>query len=320
MEDDSTNSKRPADDPSPPDPPAQDDPERHIQDLPAQSFAFLPPHILAKFFAYLSMKDRLRCAGVSQSWRTELTQMSSNWRDVCLGRNAVCYDAAPPHAADFLPLPHVEQVVFKARVPFVLKEQSKSFRFPDDSPDSSIEYQITKLPLARLRLILNRCSNLRKLDMSEMWLGRENAAAFRALWFGCAELSQLTDLRLPMGFYSSSSLLKKIATRHPKIEHLTLSTPFERLTTDVCENPFHVFKDLKSLTLWPGLNTYGEVRVAEQGDRTVPGVRSDPMFAAALDTLQIQSLELAGVNAGVIGHDHEQSSQSPQSCFHASAY
>ena len=190
MEDGSINSKRPADDPSrpdpltqddssPPDPPAQDDPERRNPDLPAQSFAFLPPPILAKFFAYLSTKDRLRCAGVSQSWRTELTQMSSNWRDVCLGRNAVCYDAAPPHAADFLPLPHVEQVVFKARVPSVLKEQSKSFRFPDDSPDSSVEYRITKLPLARLRLILNRCSNLRKLDMSEMWLGRENAAAFR---------------------------------------------------------------------------------------------------------------------------------------------
>ena len=33
------------------------------------------------------------------------------------------------------------------------------------------------------------------------------------------------------------------------------------------------------------------------------------MFAAALDSLQIQSLELAGVNAGVIGHDHEQSSR-----------
>ena len=195
MENKSLNSERPADGRSSRFYSRQDDLPKHDRDSAVpKSIAFFPPEILEKLFSYLPVKDLICCAGVCRSWRTELVKTSSNWRDVKMGRNANCFAnfedfdefvaALQPHAVDFLPLRHVEEVVFKAAVPFVTKEWNKEFGMHGDGEaqefaTDSTEYQITELPLARLGVILNYASRLRRLDLSAMWLEAEMVAAFR---------------------------------------------------------------------------------------------------------------------------------------------
>ena len=63
------------------------------------------------------------------------------------------------------------------------------------------------------------------------------------------ENSSLKSLKLPSGFNAAGAWLNDLAAKYPSIEHLTLSTPYERITTDPCEDPFENFVKLKSLSL-----------------------------------------------------------------------
>ena len=122
------------------------------------------------FLARVPVKDRLKCSGVCVSWNKELSERSSCWRDLILGRNANCYDADPLlHAADWLPLPHVEEIKFTPAVPLVMKEDYQKFAYldpgePEENAADSMEYQITAIPLRRLRVIFNCGERIRKIE------------------------------------------------------------------------------------------------------------------------------------------------------------
>ena len=42
-----------------------------------------------------------------------------------------------------------------------------------------MEHQISEIPFGRLGVILKRAKDLEELDITEMWVGEENAATFR---------------------------------------------------------------------------------------------------------------------------------------------
>ena len=86
------------------------------------------------------------------------------------------------HVADFFPLPHIESVKLKAAVPFVVRHSRKMRYFREligMDPSNPMESQIKKIPCARLSVILEHAKALAKLDLSEMWVGDDDAAVFR---------------------------------------------------------------------------------------------------------------------------------------------
>ena len=115
---------------------------------------------------------------------------------------------------------------------------------------------------------------------------------YRALWSEGMKKSRLIDLRLPMGFHLSSDFLNEIAARNHKLEHLTLSTPCRKITTDPYENPFGQFKRLSSLSLWRGVASHGHMARDEN-----PEPEGHQPLDAVLNSLQMQlkSLELGGL-------------------------
>ena len=110
---------------------------------------------------------------------------------------------------------------------------------------------------------------------------------FRALWSNKVKGSQLIDLSLPTGFHLTGALLKEMAAKYPFIEHLSLSSPCERITSDEGDNPFDGFANLKSLAVELGYG-FNCPRSHRATDRKSIG--------AVFDNLQITSLKLSGLS------------------------
>ena len=102
-----------------------------------------------------------------------------------MGRNANCYDAdSSLDAAHWLPLEHVEEIKLRPSIPIVTKEDYLKFEYhddgePEDVAEDAIEYQITEIPLKRLRVFLISGKRLRKIDVSDFWVAEGNSDAFR---------------------------------------------------------------------------------------------------------------------------------------------
>lgn len=102
------------------------------------------------------------------------------------------------------------------------------------------------------------------------------------MWSDSAEDSQLSDLRLQTGFHLTAQWLKDLAAKHPRIEHLSITTPCEQITVDSCVNPFEDFANLKSLDLTHGYGENGE-----------PHYGNPQAVGPILDRLRLQSLKIS---------------------------
>ena len=168
----------------------------HSQQL--RSFTSCPPEMLALIFSHVPVKDRLNCSRVCTSWHRVLKDRSSCWRDVVLGRNAICYDADPSlHAADWLLLEHVEEIKLRPSNPIETKEDYLKFEYhdnvePEDVAGDAIEYLITEIPLKRLHLFLITGKRLRKFDLSDFWVAEGNSDAFRYIQVSSSYVSRRT--------------------------------------------------------------------------------------------------------------------------------
>ena len=88
--------------------------------------------------------------------------------------------------------------------------------------------------------------------------------------------------------------MKDLAARHPQTEHLLISLPCQFIT-DLSENPFKKFAKLKSLSLKLGLR----MRCGKTNHK-------DPRpVGAVLDQLQLESLELIGLDARKLDPDQD---------------
>ena len=142
--------------------------------------------MLVLVFSQNPVKGCLNCSRVCTSRDEVLSRKSSLWRDIIFGRNANCYNAELSlHVADFIPLPHVEEVRLTPAIPLAMNEHYNRFEFfekegePEDCATDSVAFQMTQIPLNRLRSILNGVKKLKKIDLSHTWFTEENAAAFR---------------------------------------------------------------------------------------------------------------------------------------------
>ena len=114
------------------------------------------------------------------------------------------------------------------------------------------------------------------------------------MWSEGAESSQLIDLRLPVGFHATSAWLKALAAKHSLIEHFSIISPCQKITTDSCENPFEHFKNLKSLSV--ELENSGTWRGCSGCDQTHRDhERNLRSIASLLDKLPLTSLELSRI-------------------------
>ena len=84
--------------------------------------------------------------------------------------------------------------------------------------------------------------------------------------------------------------MKALAARHPRNEHLSISTLCERITVDSCDVPFEGFGNLKSLELKIGRGRHCEYHY---------GIPSS--IVAILDRLRLRSLEISGYTSFVPG-------------------
>ena len=78
----------------------------------------------------------------------------------------------------------MREIQFRAAVPYVMKDEYKRFRYlgagePQGIATDSFAFQITEIPLRRLGIILKSGLKLEKLDLTAMWVGEQNATAFR---------------------------------------------------------------------------------------------------------------------------------------------
>ena len=114
----------------------------------------------------------------------------------------------------------------------------------------------------------------------------------RALWLLPKESSSLTHLQLPSQIHVTGAWLNQLASKHPNIEHLSLTTRCRRLVMDDCQNPFQEFRRLKSLSLELGHKCRDESHPED--------ILS---IGSILNGLKITSLELSG--AGVYDEEKE---------------
>ena len=100
------------------------------------------------------------------------------------------------------------------------------------------------------------------------------------------EGSHLKHLRLPRRIKATSAWLKDLAAKHPRIEHLALSTQCcSNVTSDACDNPFEGFANLTSLSL-SLVECFSECTCCDD----------PPPLGAILDRLPLHSLELSGAS------------------------
>ena len=87
---------------------------------------------------------------------------------------------------------------------------------------------------------------------------------------------------MPTGFHLTAQWLKDLAAKHPRIEHLSITTPCEQNTVDSCVNPFEDFANLKSLDQTHGYGENGE-----------PHYGNPQAVGPILDRLRLQSLKIS---------------------------
>ena len=104
------------------------------------------------------------------------------------------------------------------------------------------------------------------------------------MWSDDYPNSQLIDLKLPSGFHLTGALLKAIAAQHLSLEHLSCSSPCQRIVVDECESPFGDFAKLKSLSVELGYSFQCQCADTE----------SVNSISQAFNNLHIESLNLSG--------------------------
>ena len=104
----------------------------------------------------------------------------------------------------------------------------------------------------------------------------------------------MVNLQLPENMQVSSAWLKDLAAKHPRIQHLSLTTRCMKITTDACEDPFVNFANLKSLALKPCCFHEDSPCCEEENEEETEDHRSvSRAVGPILDRLQITSLELS---------------------------